>query len=325
MLFPLVYFYIFEFKWWVNRHNPLIPILLTAVFLIGLCFLTITTFSDPGLLPRRLFPGDASPHKIKIKVVLNGIVTGFKICDTCFIVKPPRSSHCHDCDNCVERFDHHCPWIGQCVAKRNYRFFFLFLLFTNVFSIFMAVLCIVKLREYFNSYRDTSSHGSSKALSETIVSLFLLIYCLIKMMFITSLFSYHVYLVLSNTTTKESLKSFFDNVYGNVFSRSCATNVKEILLCPRLSQPSLLNSMDHPAERISSKDKIDTPMFNKVIIPEEHKDFYSNDSSTPSIKKHEILNAFSPVYRENIPIEEMSSDRLYFKNSNRNGLDYSEG
>ena len=67
----------------------------------------------------------------------------FKVryCQTCNIFRGPSVSHCKKCDNCVENFDHHCPWLGNCIGKKNYFSFFIFLIFCNIFILSNLFSC----------------------------------------------------------------------------------------------------------------------------------------------------------------------------------------
>jgi len=62
-------------------------------------------------------------------------------CATCQIIRPPRSFHCGACGVCIELHDHHCPWVGTCVGRRNTRFFVSFLLWTGIHGLFTLLLC----------------------------------------------------------------------------------------------------------------------------------------------------------------------------------------
>jgi len=57
------------------------------------------------------------------------------------------------------------------------------------------------------------------SLSETIVSIFIIVYGLIAMSFTAGLFIYHTRLTLTNQTTKEELKKIYGGPMGNPFNR----------------------------------------------------------------------------------------------------------
>ena len=122
-----------------------------------------------------------------------------KYCKTCRLYRPPRTSHCSFCDNCVERHDHHCPWIGTCVGKRNYVPFFIFVFFLSIQNI---CLLVIPLYQVINS--DENSFGDK--LLNNKMSVFLMFYSMMGMWFIVGLCTYHNYLLLNNITTHEQLK-----------------------------------------------------------------------------------------------------------------------
>ncbi len=74
-----------------------------------------------------------------------------KKCRTCLFNKPARSKHCKLCDHCVSVFDHHCPWIRNCVGEKNKNYFsrFLFysclaLTFEGLFGVYLIVIRFYK-------------------------------------------------------------------------------------------------------------------------------------------------------------------------------------
>ncbi|WWC67222.1 uncharacterized protein I206_101129 [Kwoniella pini CBS 10737] len=83
--------------------------------------------SDPGYVP--LPVNDSEVKEALEDLVDQGRLNGTNFCIECMAKKPLRSKHCRTCNRCVARFDHHCPWIWNCVGFKNHRSFLLFVLF----------------------------------------------------------------------------------------------------------------------------------------------------------------------------------------------------
>lgn len=94
-------------------------------------------------------PGLATftPHVFKIPLRLK--TARKRWCDTCKIVRPNFTKHCHYCDVCFLDWDHHCPWTTKCIAKRNLCVFYVFV--SSVFIFFMVILA---------AFIDLSSDGT---------------------------------------------------------------------------------------------------------------------------------------------------------------------
>ncbi|KAG0299850.1 palmitoyltransferase for Vac8p, partial [Dissophora globulifera] len=70
-----------------------------------------------------------------------------RYCQKCKFEKPDRTHHCSSCKRCVLKMDHHCPWINNCVGHKNYKAFFLFVLWTAVYCVAIVVCTILVAAE----------------------------------------------------------------------------------------------------------------------------------------------------------------------------------
>ncbi|VVC36246.1 Hypothetical protein CINCED_3A005520 [Cinara cedri] len=66
-------------------------------------------------------------------LIFNDIV----MCKKCDSPKPPRTHHCSVCNKCIIKMDHHCPWLNNCIGFYNHRYFFLYMVYTTLGSLFL--------------------------------------------------------------------------------------------------------------------------------------------------------------------------------------------
>nr|XP_040041891.1 LOW QUALITY PROTEIN: palmitoyltransferase ZDHHC5-A [Gasterosteus aculeatus aculeatus] len=214
-------FFCFTCPWLSERFSVAVPIYNGVIFLFVLANFCLATFMDPGVFPRAEEDEDKEDDfraPLYKTVDIRGIQVRMKWCSTCRFYRPPRCSHCSVCDNCVEDFDHHCPWVNNCIGRRNYRYFFLFLL-----SLTAHIMAVFGFGLLFILY-----HRQSVDRLHAIVTLAVM--CVAGLFFIpvAGLTGFHIVLVARGRTTNEQVTGKFRGGV-NPFTNGCWNNVSHVL------------------------------------------------------------------------------------------------
>ncbi|XP_060553590.1 uncharacterized protein LOC132732310 isoform X2 [Ruditapes philippinarum] len=234
--------------------------------------------TDPGYLPRNI-----PEYDMAIKQVAHfdewkqGDNPLSRLCHTCRTVKPLRSKHCKVCNRCVKVFDHHCPYIYNCVGVNNRVTFTIFcytVMVNGALTIFLSLYTLRVTDEEWN-----------------IVYMFYMAVGIFFEGVSSYVFLTMIYLSVVNLTTNEYInykryKHFKDKdgSFKNPFDSGWKFNVLEFF-----------KIIPQPPEFLDPDDYNETPLSTLVTTLQSMRESIINDMATLKMERDSSTTPLAEV------------------------------
>nr|XP_017526509.1 palmitoyltransferase ZDHHC12 isoform X1 [Manis javanica] len=109
---------------WEEQGDLLLPLAFLLLVLGSLLLYLAVSLMDPGYV--NIQPQAQEEAKEEQTAMVPQVIP-LRRCRYCLLLQPLRARHCRECRRCVRRYDHHCPWMENCVGERNHPLFVAYL------------------------------------------------------------------------------------------------------------------------------------------------------------------------------------------------------
>ncbi|XP_023388763.1 probable palmitoyltransferase ZDHHC12 isoform X3 [Pteropus vampyrus] len=109
---------------WEEQGELLLPLTFLLLVLGSLLLYLAVSLMDPGYVNIQPQPQEEVKEE---QTAMVPPAIPLRRCRYCMVLQPLRARHCHECRRCVRRYDHHCPWMENCVGERNHPLFVAYL------------------------------------------------------------------------------------------------------------------------------------------------------------------------------------------------------
>lgn len=187
------------------------------IILVGLAAMShmLCMLTNPGTI--EIVPYELSPTQEKLN-----------FCYKCNCFKPPRAHHCSVCAKCIQKMDHHCPWVNNCIGLYNQKHFLLFLFYIELACMYSLILLMLR-GTYCFSHKEVPlcKRENKEVAADMVLGVISLFSIIVFSLFIGTVLYDQIVCIMNNTTGIDSLKDIepqkrpiresFEEVFGGKF------------------------------------------------------------------------------------------------------------